>query len=168
MIIRQETEQDYSRIRELVRVAFQTAQVSNGKEQDLVDELRAGPNYLPELALVAEEDGDIIGHSMIIRFYVDGDQRRFEVLYVAPISVVLEQRNRGIGSALIGESFRLAREMGFSAVILVGDPDYYHRFGFQPSVSFGIKNTEGIPDENVMVCELLPDALQGVSGTVTF
>ena len=142
--------------------------MSNRKEQDLVDELRAGPNYLPELTLVAEEDGDIIGDRMITRFYMDDSQRRFEVLNLAPISVVLEQRSRGIGSALIDESFRVAREMGYSAVILVGDPAYYHRFDFQSSVNFGITNTEGIPDENVMACELLPDALQGVSGTVTF
>lgn len=51
---------------------------------------------------------------------------------------------------LIKESFRLAKQMGYRMVFLVGDPAYYHRFGFQPTVKFGIKDTHDIPDECVM------------------
>ncbi len=59
----------------------------------------------------------------------------------------------------------MSREMGYTSVVLVGDPDYYHRFGFKTAVEFGIKHTLSIPDENVMACELVPDALYGISGT---
>lgn len=69
---------------------------------------------------------------------------------------------------MIKKGFRLAGEMGYTSVILVGDPAYYHRFGFKASVKFGIKNINNIPDEYVMVCELVPGALEGLSGTVNF
>lgn len=96
---------------------------------------------------------------------VNGDSK-FEALLLAPISVVLEYRNKGIGSELIKESFRLARKMGYTVVFLVGNSAYYHRFGFRPVVTFGIKHTHNIPDENVMACELVPNALNGISGTI--
>jgi predicted N-acetyltransferase YhbS len=163
--ISQEKPEKFREIYNLVKVAFQTAKVSNGKEQDFTDELRAGGNYIPELALVAEENGKLIGHIMLTRSYVTEGSNKFEMLLLAPISVVLEQRGKGVGSKLIAESFRLARAKGYRAVILVGDPGYYHRFGFKAAIEFGIKHVHDIPDENVMACELVPGGLSGVSGT---
>jgi predicted N-acetyltransferase YhbS len=165
VVIRRETPREFSQIYELVRIAFQTAKVSNGKEQDFVNDLRGGGNYIPELALVAEEKGKLIGHIMFTRSCIVNGDNKFETLLLAPISVVLESRNKGIGSALIGEGFKLAREMGYKSVVLVGDPAFYHRFGFQTASNWGIKPTHPIPDENVMACELVPHALQKVDGT---
>lgn len=168
MIIRKETENDFSQIYDLVKIAFQTAKVSDGKEQDFVNQLRSGNNYIPELALVAEENDKLIGHIMLTKTYiVDGDSR-VETLLLAPISVVLGYRNSGIGIKLINESFRLAKEMGYTSVFLVGDPAYYHRFGFRPSVDFGVKQLYNIPDEYVMACELVPNALRGISGIINW
>lgn len=168
MIIRPEDPEEFLRIYDLVKIAFQTAKVSNGKEQDFVNQLRSSGNYIPELALVAEENGQLVGHIMLTRTYIDNGGNRFEILLLAPVSVALEYRNRGVGSNLIKEGFRLAGEMGYTSVIVVGDPAYYHRFGFKASVEFGIKNINNIPNEYVMVCELVPGALKGVSGTVDF
>lgn len=164
MIIRRETMQKFPEIYELVKIAFQTAKVSDGKEQDFVDELRSGYNYIPELALVAEENGKLIGHIMLTQTFIANDKHRFATLLIAPLSVVLKHRNKGVGSALIQEGFKLAKERGYTSVFLVGDPAYYHRFGFQTAADFGIKTTHPIPDKNVMVCELVPEALLGVSG----
>lgn len=168
MVIRRETPEEFSQIYDLVKAAFETAKVSNGKEQDFVNQLRSGGNYIPELALVAEEEGHLIGHIMLTETYFINSGNRVQTLLLAPVSVVLEYRNRGVGSDLIREGLRLAREMGHTSVILVGDPGYYHRFGFKSSVDFGIKNTNDIPDEYVMACELVPGALDGISGTVEF
>jgi len=167
MVIRRETPEDFSQIYDLVKVAFQTAKVTNGKEQDFVDQLRSSDNYIPRLALVAEENGELIGHIMLTTTYiVNGDSgNKFETLFLGPISIALEHRNTGVGSNLIKESFKLAKEMGYKSVLLVGDPAYYHRFGFEASVNFGIKHIHNIPDENVMACELVPDALNKISGT---
>jgi len=165
MIVRREKPEEFPQIYDLVKVAFQTAKVSNGKEQDFVNQLRSSNNYISELALVAEENGGLIGHIMLTKTYIVNNSNKFETLLLAPISVVLEHRNKGVGSNLIRESFKLAKEMGYTSVLLVGDPAYYHRFGFKAAVNFGIKHVQNIPDENVMACELVPDALHGISGT---
>ncbi len=166
MMIRKETKEDFEEIYNLVKTAFQTANVSDGKEQDFVNQLRGGETYIPELALVAEENGSLVGHIMLSKATVTGGDDRHEVLYIAPISVILERRNEGIGSALVAESFKLAREMGYTSVFLVGDPAYYHRFGFRSVADFGITTTHEIPVEYVMACELVPDALGKVHGKI--
>lgn len=168
MRIRQEREEEFPAIYDLVKVAFQTAKVSSGDEQNFVLRLRAGGNYIPELALVAEEDGKLLGHIMLTKTFFVEQGREHEVLLLAPISVVLESRNQGIGKALVEEVFRLAREKDYTAAVLVGDPAYYERFGFRPTLDFGIKNTNGIPDQYVMACELIPGALQNIGGAISF
>jgi predicted N-acetyltransferase YhbS len=165
MLIRRETSEESSKIYDLVKVAFQTAKVTNGKEQDFVNQLRSGGNYIPELALVAEEGGKLIGHIMLTRTNITGNNKKFETLSLGPISVALEYRNKGVGSKLITESFKVARAMGYTSIVLVGDPAYYHRFGFKASVDFGIRHALDIPEENVMACELRTNALHGISGT---
>lgn len=169
MIIRRETETDFERIYELIKVAFQTAKVADGNEQDFANQLRTGTNYIPELALAAADRGQLIGHIMLTKNCIDqGNGQLFEALLLAPLAVELAYRSMGVGSKLINESFRLAKEMGYRAVFVVGDPAYYQRFGFKSSVHWGIKNTHNIPDEYVMACELIPGALQGVNGTISF
>jgi predicted N-acetyltransferase YhbS len=163
MIIRLETQEDFSKIYELVKIAFQTAAVTSGHEQDFVNELRSGDHYIPELALVAEEDGQLVGHSMLTKARIVGESGEHEILFLGPLSVVLEKRKTGIGSALIAESFKRARELGYTSVILAGDPAYYSRFGFKSCGSFGI-TYEGVPDPYAMAYELTPDGLKGVHG----
>ena len=168
MVIRQEKESEFSLIYDLVNVAFQTAKVSNGDEQNFVDRLRASGNYIPELALVAEDQGELIGHIMLTRTFVKTENGQYPILLLGPVSVILERRNQGVGTRLIEEACRLAQAKGHQAVILVGDQAYYHRCGFRSAVDFGISNTNGIPDENVMAYEITPKALQNVKGTITF
>lgn len=168
MIIRRETADDFSRIYDLVKTAFQTAKVSDGKEQDFVTQLRNSGGYIPELALVAEDNGKLIGHIMLTKTHVLNGGDKYQTLLLAPLSVLWEYRGKGIGSALVNESFRLAKEMNFTSVFLVGDPAYYSRFGFKSSITWNIKNTQDIPDEYVMACELNPDALGGLSGKISF
>ncbi len=168
LIIRQEKPSEYPTIYTLVQLAFQTAKVSNGNEQDFVNKLRESSNYIPELALVAEEDGKIVGHIMLTKTTVATSERKIEALLIAPLSVALEYRNRGIGSKLVLASFEVAKKMGYNAVFVVGDPEFYGRFGFKASVSFGIRHVPVIGDQYVMVYELTSGALSGITGTVTF
>ncbi|WP_053957296.1 GNAT family N-acetyltransferase [Inediibacterium massiliense] len=166
IIIRQEKQDDCKQIYDLVKVAFQTAKVSNGKEQDFVNQLRSSDNYIPELALVAEENNVLIGHIMLTKSYISNSGYKTETLLLAPISVALEYRNKGVGSKLINKSFELAKDMGYKSIVLVGDTAYYSKFGFKKSVDFGIKYLHEIPEENVLACELVKGALDGVSGTI--
>jgi len=168
MLIRPERPNEFPEIHEMVRVAFATAKVSQGDEQDFVDRLRASPGYVPALALVAQDEGGLIGHIMLTQTKVTTADGRREVLLLAPVCVALERRGRGIGAKLIGEALRRARERGHGAVVLVGDPAYYSRFGFGPSSRYGIANANGIPERNVMALELLPGGLANAAGSILF
>ena len=100
--VRQEREAEFPAIYELIRTAFATAEVSDGDEQDFANRLRIHGNYIPELALVAECQGKLIGHIMLTRTVVTQDDGTpYEALMIAPLSVVLDYRNQGVGSALL-------------------------------------------------------------------
>jgi predicted N-acetyltransferase YhbS len=168
LIIRQEKPKDFVDIYDLVLIAFQTAKVSNGKEQDFVNQLRVSGGYIPELALVAEEDDKIVGHIMLTKtFIATTGGLRFEALLLAPLSVVQEYRKRGVGSELVNYSFQLAKNMGYKAVFVVGDPAYYVRFGFKSSALYGIRHVPEIPSEYVMAYEFSAGALTGITGSVS-
>lgn len=168
MTIRSEQPDDYAAIFELVKVAFETAAVTNGEEQNYVNRLRAGDAYLPDLALVAEDESGLVGHIILSRTVIKGDAGEFPTLHLGPLSVVLARRCEGIGARLMAEALRRAREAGHPSVVLVGNPAYYHRFGFRTSNEFGVGNDLGIPEEYVMALELQPGGLDGVSGHIVF
>ncbi len=162
VVIRPEQPEEYPVIYELVKVAFATAEVADGDEQDFVERLRGLPGYIPELALVAERGGELVGHLMLTRVNLRTDDGRVvRSLLLAPLAVRLEDRRLGIGAALVGEGLRRAGELGWQAVFLVGNPGYYGRFGFRAAGEFGIVFTEDIPAEFVMGLELVAGALAG-------
>lgn len=169
-VIRAVTESDFSEIYGFVKNAFKTAEVSDGTEQDFVLELRKGA-YLSELELVMVDKTGIIGHIMFTEQKVDVMDRSgvpfvFTGLLIAPLSVKLEYRNKGVGAALMKEGFKRAVERGYKAVFLVGNPEYYKRFGFKKTGCYGIKNESEIPDQFVLGCELVPDSLKGLTGSI--
>lgn len=167
MLIRRETEADFPAIYQFVKTAFETAKVSDEDEQNFVNRLRAGKNYLPELSLVAELDGNLSGHIMLSKLPVTGSAD-LNALLLAPIAVKLSGRGTGIGGALIKEGFKRARVLGYSWVALLGDANYYGRFGFKRADSFGLSFNEGLPAEHVLACELSPGALQNTDAKINF
>lgn len=131
MIVRPETPADRDAVREVQETAF-----GEVREAELVDAVRASDRYVPELSLVAEEDGEVVGHVMLS--YVDlGDAR---VLCLAPVGVRPERQGRGIGGALVREALQLADERGEPLVVLIGNPAYYGRFGFRPAEELGLEH----------------------------
>lgn len=132
--IRTERAADFDEIRHIVAAAF-----GSDAEADLIDGIRASEHYMPELSLVAELDGRIVGHVMISRVsLVDGD-RRHVAHSMAPVAVARDHQGQGIGGALIRSGLSLADEMGLPMVLLEGSPTYYRRFGFEHSVPHGIR-----------------------------
>lgn len=168
LTIRTENEKDFSQIYDFVRIAFETAKVSDGTEQDFVNQLRASGNYIPELALVAEINGSIVGHIMLTKYVVHDSDQNHDVLLLAPLAVGLDYRSQGVGSKLVEKSFEIAREMGYSSAIVLGDPAYYHRFGFKTSADFLITCVNDIPAQYVQACELVAGSLAHISGTIEF
>lgn len=164
--VRQIAEADYSTVYNLIKTAFETAEHRDGDEQDFAVNLRNGDNYIPELDLVAEQDGELLGHIMFTKTYVTKpDGSRYNTLMVAPLAVLLEYRSSGVGSALMKEGLRIAQAMGYQSAFLVGDPGYYQRFGYKLTHLYGI-NHESMPSEYVQVKELIPGALDGVTGLI--
>ena len=166
MIIRPEKEQDFKAIYCLVKTAFETAKASCGDEHNFVDRLRSGSTYVPELALVAEENGCLIGHIMLTESHLELDDAGRTMLVLAPLSVALEKRKTGIGVALVNEALNRARDKWYEAVFLVGDPEYYGRFGFKSIAEFNLRSSLDIPLQYVQVFELIPGALGDQDGAV--
>lgn len=159
MDIRQETPEDFEEIYRLIKAAFASAEHADGNEQELVAALRGSSAFLPELSLVAEKDGRLAGHILFTRASVGV----CTVLALAPLSVRPEYQRQGIGTALVLEGHRIARELGYPYSVVLGSERYYPRFGYGPAEKLGIAVSDGIPSENFMALKLREDAepLQG-------
>ena len=163
MIVRQETSGDYDEVYGLVKEAFSSAEHSDGNEHDLVAAKRKSAAFVPELSLVAEADGKIVGHILFTEATVGGDT----VLALAPLSVLPAYQKTGVGTALMEKGHRIARELGYSYSVVLGSETYYPRVGYAPADGFGIEVPEGVPPENYMAIKLQEDAAP-VAGTVAY
>ena len=120
----------------------------------MVNALRYGSAYIPELSLVAEENGSIIGHIMFTKAEIGGKI----VLALAPLSVLPEYQRKGVGTALIEEGHKIAKEMGYAYSVVLGSENYYPKFGYIPADTFGIIAPFDVPRDNFMVYKIKDDA----------
>jgi predicted N-acetyltransferase YhbS len=162
MIIRREKEEDFNNIYEINKQAF-----DQKDESELIERIRAGKNFIPELSLVAEENGKIIGHILFSKIKIIG-KKEFESLALAPMAVLPTYQNQGIGAKLIKEGLKKARKLGFDSVIVLGHKNYYPRFGFERASRWNIKCPFEVPDEAFMAIELNVGALKERSGIVEY
>lgn len=125
MNIRAARPADHSGVREVLLAAF-----PGPDEADLVEQLRADGDAAIEL--VAEDKGRIVGHILFSPV-----EAPFRALALAPVAVVAERHGQGIGSALIAAGHSIALEQGWDAVFVLGEPEYYRRFGYDPALAAG-------------------------------
>jgi putative acetyltransferase len=140
--IRDEIERDWKAIHQVVSAAF-----GQTTEADLVAALRAAGDSV--LSLVADEDNQIVGHVMLSRM-----QAPFPALALAPVSVIPARQRLGIGSALIRKAASRAREEGWAAIFVLGDPAYYQRFGFSHEAAAGFSSPYA--GSHFMILKLIP------------
>jgi putative acetyltransferase len=136
LVIRAERAEEFETIAAVVTAAF-----GSPAEAELIDLIRASPNYVPEWALVAETDGRIVGHTMVswVGLAPEGDatdMRRIPCL--SPLAVVPTYERRGVGSALVHAVAARVDDAGEPFVVLEGASEYYGRLGFEFSVPLGI------------------------------
>ncbi len=166
--IRQEQQQDYEAVEALVEAAFANEAYSDQREHLLVARLRQTEAFIPELSLVAEVNGEIVGHILLTKIEICDEDKRTPALALAPVSVHPNWQGKGIGGALIRAAHERAHALGHPIIILLGHADYYPRFGYQPTASFGISLPFEAPAENCMLVELEEGALEGVTGVVAY
>jgi putative acetyltransferase len=158
--VRAERPGDFAAIRLVQRRAFAPSE----QEADIVEALRASGDYVPALCLVAVLDGEVVGHAAFSRARLDPEG---QVLVLGPIAVLPEHQREGFGSALILEGLRRAEETEFPVVVVVGHPDYYPRFGFEPAAALGLTTPAGhSPD--AWMAHRLPAFRPDVRGSVIF
>ena len=159
--IRPERLADYERIAEVVEAAFGAP-----NEARLVELIRASDRYVPELALVAEEDGATVGHVMLSYSTLAGEEER-NVLQLAPVAVTPERQRQGIGGAMIRAGIQGAKARREPLVVVLGSPLYYPRFGFEPCRRYGIEPPTPEMEPAFMVLPL-PDYDERYRGRVVF
>lgn len=150
LIIRQEKIEDYDAVYHVIKDAFATAEYTDGNEQNLVNELRKSNSFIPELSLVAVADEKVVGHILFTKAYVNG----VEVLALAPLAVLPEYQNRGIGLALIKQGHRIAHRLGYEYSVVLGHSKYYPKAGYIPASQYGIQAPFEVEDENFMAVSL--------------
>lgn len=169
VVIRKENSFDHNWVVELTEKAFETLEISDHNEGKLVDKLRKAPTFVEELSLVAELNGEVVGHILFTPIIIENREQKFKSLVLAPVSVLPDFQKQGIGGQLIRAGHQKAKELGFQSAILFGHPEYYPRFGYKPASIWGIKTQIPLPSDDVfMAIELIDGALSNVSGMVIF
>ena len=154
---------DYAAIHEINKLAF------GGEEEVLlVQRLRKSPSFIPELSLVAVKSGRAVGHILFSPIIIETHSGAVPALSLAPMAVLPEFQNQGIGSELVRKGLKESKRLEHNIVVVVGHPGYYPRFGFVPARAKGLEVPFKVPDEAFMVLELIPDALDGIKGTIIY
>ena len=168
IIIRKETAEDHPGVAAVIREAFADDPHSDQTEDQLVARLRKSSAFIPELSLVAEFPGKIVGHILLSQVQIESEEGAVPALALAPVSVHPNFQGQGIGSALITSAHQAAEQLGHQMIVLIGHEHYYPRFGYEQCSKYGIKFPFKAPLENCMVLALNKGALEGVSGTVVY
>ncbi len=135
-------------------------------EADLVNVLRKSGVH--GISLVAEEGSLVVGHILFSPVELVPHDPDVRLAGLAPMAVRPALQNKGIGSLLVTEGLKRCLAQGYDAVVVLGHPEYYPRFGFSSSIKYGIRSEYPVPEEVFMIRELRVNSLAGVSGTVRY
>lgn len=135
---------------------------------ELVDRLRASPDWIPGLSFVAEREGRIIGHVLFTRSLLDAPQRLVDVLVLSPVSVDPDEQGKGVGSALIQHGLETVSLLPEPLVFLEGSPTYYARFGFEAAGPLGFRRPSLRIPELAFQALRLPTYEPWMTGTLVY
>ena len=172
IMIREETADDIPVVHQVNAAAF-----GRPNEAELVDKMRQGGKFT--LSLVAEVAGQVVGHVLFTPVTVVAEkvqdtskrathQETWTAVALGPVAVLPDFQKQGIGAQLIWAGLAACLERGHDVVAVLGHPTYYPRFGFVPSVKYGITSEYDVPDEVFMIVELREGALGGRMGVVKY
>ncbi len=159
--VRAECPEDHAQVRHVNEIAF-----GRHGEADLVDALRSAG--VATLSLVAVRHSTVVGHILFSPVTVTSPSGDFVAVGLAPMAVLPEVQRIGIGSLLVRAGLAALERAGHEAVVVLGDPAYYPRFGFVRASGHGLRWEHDAPDEAFMVLELRPGGLAGRTGIVRY
>lgn len=161
MNIRKETDSDIEKIWQINAEAFETE-----AEANLINALRkSGISYI---SLVAEEGEDIVGHIFFTPVELTDSKSELKIMGLAPMAVASKHQKKGIGSQLVKEGLEHCLTQYYDAVVVLGHPQYYPKFGFLPSVKYGIKSEYDVPDDVFMLLELKKGVFEKGQGIIKY
>lgn len=161
---------DYPAVAQLVREAFQKSAHGYQGEAEIVAKIRQEAGYRPELEVAAftSKKDELLGYGLLSEVAVVNETKSFTGLVLAPLAVAPRAQHQGVGSQLIKELERRARELNYPFISVLGHPDYYPRFGYVPASRFQIQAPFPVPDEAFLIKELTATGLVGVSGIIRY
>jgi predicted N-acetyltransferase YhbS len=163
--LRNETPLDYRSVEELTREAFWNQHVPGCSEHYLLHMMRNSDLFIRELDFVAEIDGKIVANIVYTKSKIIGDNgKHYDAITFGPISVLPEYQGRGIGGMLIKHTEENAKEFGYRAVLIYGDPRYYSKFGFVEAENYDIRTSDNMYAVPLQVLELYQGALSDCGG----
>jgi putative acetyltransferase len=161
-LIREEKPADLPAIRTVNELAF-----GQKTEADIVDRLRESCQGI--ISLVAEQEGKIAGHLLFSPVAIENPPGAVQGMGLGPMAVLPECQRQGIGAALVWKGLFGLKDRGCAFVLVLGHPEYYPRFGFEPASRRNLRSQwQGVPDEAFMVLVLDGAALKGVAGVARF
>lgn len=165
LTIRQETPEDFETVEHITREAFFNVHGPGCCEHYLLHHMRSHGDFVPELSMVALVNDTLAGSIVYTKAHINGDDGQvYEVLCFGPISVLPEYQGRGIGRGLMAETKKMAAAMGYRAIVIYGDPEYYAGSGFVPAQTYGIATEDNMYKDSLLAMELYDGALAGCSG----
>jgi len=162
--LRQEKAADHYAISEAIIAAYENVGYSNHREQIMVERLRNSNAFIPELSIVAENGNKIAGHILLTRIHIYKEDQSFDALTLAPLSIRPEFQNMGIGKRLVRESHRVAKELGFEFIAVLGHANYYPKFGYELTSKYNIEIPFKITEENSMITSLTGNNFSEIIG----
>ena len=170
IILREEDKNDYFKNENLTREAFWNIYKPGCDEHFILHKLREKDSFIKNLTLIAIFEGEIIGNIVYSKMFRNKKMIN-EIICFGPISVLPEFQRKGVGTLLIKTTLKMAKDLGYKAILITGNKNYYSRFGFNPAFDYNI-HLEGnkLDDkaENFMVKELEEGFLKNNSGIYNF
>ena len=165
ILIRCEKAEDYRNVENLTREAFWNVYRPGCTEHYVLHCLRSAPAFVPELDFVMERDGELLGQIVYVRSEISCDDGQIlPILTFGPISIAPACKRQGYGKRLLDYSMEKARKMGFGALAITGNIDFYGRSGFVPAKSKGIRYADDPEADYFLIKELIPGFLDGITG----
>jgi len=164
--IRLETKDDHRTVETLTREAFWNVYRPGCLEHYVLHQFRDRPEFVKELNLVMEVDGEVIGHIMYVRSeLLSDDGRRIPMMTFGPISIAPQYKRQGYGTALLQESMRRAKAQGAGALAITGNIGFYGKSGFTVAKEHGIRYADDPEANYFLLIELEKGYLDGITGT---